>query len=71
MIEREYGICYTPLIELPYFNPVKQTVVDPMHNLFMGTAMYCLELWIKKKHLFHDYVLKIEEKMSHFTAPHC
>lgn len=41
-----------------------------MHNLFMGTATYCLELWIKNNILSHD-VLKIEEKMSHFAAPHC
>lgn len=69
-IEREFGIRYTPLIELPYFNPVRQTVVDPMHNLFLGTAKYCLELWIKNNILSHDDVLKIEEKMSHFAAPH-
>ena len=32
-----------------------------MHNLFMGTATYCLELCIKNNILSHD-VLKIERK---------
>ena len=37
------------LIELPYFNPIKYTVIDPMHNLFLGTAKHCSQLWIKKE----------------------
>ena len=28
---------YTQLSYLPYFNLVDQVVIDPMHNLFLGT----------------------------------
>lgn len=31
------GVCYT---ELPYFDPTRFRVVDPMHNLFLGTGKH-------------------------------
>ena len=37
-IEKDYGIRYSALIDLPYFNPITFAVVDPMHNLLLGTA---------------------------------
>ena len=36
--ESRYGIRYSVLLALPYFNAVRFTVVDVMHNLFLGTA---------------------------------
>ena len=35
-IEKENGVRYSELFCLPYFDPVKMHVVDPMHNLFLG-----------------------------------
>ena len=40
-IEREHGVRYSLLLELPYFDPVKMCGVDPMHNLLLGTAKHC------------------------------
>ena len=37
-LESEKGVRYSSLLELPYFNCIRYNVVDPMHNLFMGTA---------------------------------
>ena len=37
-IESEVGCRYYCLLQLPYFDPVKMTVIDPMHNLYLGTA---------------------------------
>ena len=44
-IERAYGIRYSILLELPYFDASRMCVVDPMHNLLLGTAKHMLELW--------------------------
>lgn len=35
-IENETGVRYTVLTKLPYFDCVRQHVVDPMHNLLLG-----------------------------------
>ena len=37
-LEKKFGGRYTSLLELDYFDPVTQHVIDPMHNLFLGTA---------------------------------
>lgn len=37
-LETEHGIYYSILSELEYFNPILHTIIDPMHNLFLGTA---------------------------------
>ena len=69
-IQKEYGIRYSILIELPYFNPIKHTVIDPMHNLFLGTAKHCLQLWIKKEILTKSDIDTIEQLMLQLYAPH-
>ena len=47
-IEREHGVRYSALVDLPYFNPIRNTVVDPMHNLFLGSAKHVMQIWINK-----------------------
>ncbi|OAD67409.1 hypothetical protein PHYBLDRAFT_102124, partial [Phycomyces blakesleeanus NRRL 1555(-)] len=37
-LEKENGVCWSELHSLKYFNLVKCTLIDPMHNLFLGTA---------------------------------
>lgn len=44
-----YGTRYTELHRLPYFDCVRFTIVDPMHNLFLGTAKRMLETWLEEK----------------------
>ena len=44
------GIKYSSLIELPYPDPIRFTIVNPMHNLFLGTAKYLMkQFWIEKR----------------------
>jgi hypothetical protein len=33
---KEHGARYFELSRLPYFDPVRMTVVDPMHNILLG-----------------------------------
>ena len=44
-VEQETGCLWTELCHLQYFSRVRCTVVDPMHNLFLGTAKRMVELW--------------------------
>lgn len=39
-IELKYGSRYSSLMELAYFDTVRFHIIDPMHNLFLGTAKY-------------------------------
>lgn len=41
-----HGIRYTPFLRLPYFNPITFTIVDTMHNFFLGLLhRHCREIW--------------------------
>lgn len=43
----KYGVYYSCLLQLEYFDAVRFTVIDPMHNLFLGTAKHVFKLWVK------------------------
>ena len=36
-IEHEYGVRYTDLLELPYFDTACCSVINPIHNILLGT----------------------------------
>ena len=44
-VEREYGVRYSELLRLPYFDIIQHHVIDPMQNLLLGTGKYMLTLW--------------------------
>lgn len=29
----------------PYYDPIRFAVIDPMHNLYLGTAKHVLSIW--------------------------
>lgn len=68
-IEREHGVRYTALLKLPYFDPVKMCVVDPMHNLLLGTAKHITELWKSKQILSSSQFDVIQEKVNSMVTP--
>ena len=37
-IERLHGVCYSVLLSLPYYNAIRFSMIDPMHNLLLGSA---------------------------------
>ena len=42
---RMLGVHYSGFCELEYFDCVRFHVIDPMHNLFLGTAKYVFKVW--------------------------
>ena len=42
------GTRYTSLLELHYYGSITMCVIDPMHNLFLGTANKMFKLWCEK-----------------------
>ena len=46
-IEQKFGVRYSVLLELEYLNPIRMHVIDPMHNLLLGTAKHAMEVWLK------------------------
>ena len=68
-LEAEHSVRYSCLIQLPHFDPIRFAVVDPMHNLLLGTAKHVLFVWIKKGILLPDDLQLIEERSEQIAFP--
>ena len=62
-IEKAYGAKYTILLDLTYIDVVRNHVVDPMHNIFLGLAKHAFKTWTdlelltpRKCHILQDKV---------------
>ncbi|KAG1438239.1 hypothetical protein G6F56_012725 [Rhizopus delemar] len=44
-LEKRTGTRFSALHNLPYFDVVRSTSVDPMHGLFLGTAKRMMKIW--------------------------
>ena len=45
-ITSEHGIHYSEFLRLPYFDPMRQLCVDPMHALFLRIlSRHCQDIW--------------------------
>ena len=49
-LEKKYGCRYTSLLRLPYYDAIRMsTIIDPLHNMFLGTAKHILKsVWLPK-----------------------
>ncbi|VDI02384.1 Hypothetical predicted protein, partial [Mytilus galloprovincialis] len=68
-LERNFGTRYSVLLELVYFDPIRMTALDPMHNLFLGTAKHMISVWKTKKLLCDDDFRTIQERLEPFQCP--
>ena len=68
-IERDHGCRYTVLINLPYYDVIKVCIVDPMHNLLLGTAKHVLSVWISTGVIEKSQLLDIQETVDRFNTP--
>ena len=68
-IEREHGVRYSALLELPYFDPVTMCVIDPMHNLLLGTCKHIVEIWKSRAILTSKDFDNIQTRVNAFVCP--
>lgn len=72
-VESKNGTRYTALMDLTYFSCVRMRTIDPMHNLFLGTARHMVkDIWLKNNELSilskHD-LLEIQERVDRCEVP--
>ncbi|KAF8431526.1 hypothetical protein L210DRAFT_3415850, partial [Boletus edulis BED1] len=68
---KEFATWYTQLSRLPYFDIVKQIVIDPMHNLFLGIIeTHFHNIWVQNKILRPNHELaRLHEMLADFVVP--
>lgn len=68
-IEQSYGVRYSVLLSLPYFDVIRYHTVDPMHSLFLGIAKHAVKVWRDLGKIQADHLTTIQEKIDNMTPP--
>ena len=67
--ESECGVRFSILLSLPYFDPVRFTVIDTMHNLYLGTGKHAFKVWVSQGLLSNDDLSEIDRRARLFKTP--
>ena len=67
--EQEAGVRYSDLLRLPYLDIVRCHIIDPMHDLFLGTSKLMLHLWKDRGFLNNSAFEKIQEQIDSIILP--
>ena len=67
-MEMHLGSRFTELFHLPYYNTIQYAIIDPLHNLYLGTAKRIHHHWIEIG-LINNLNLKlIQERVDNFNT---
>ena len=69
-LQRTLGVGWSSLCRLPYFNIVKCHLVDPMHNLYLGTAKHMVKVWKEKGLIKQEHLHLIQVKIDELQVPY-
>ena len=67
-LAKKYGLYYSALLELSYFDCIRFTVIDPMHNLFLGTGKSMFKLWMEQGLLSKQDIQTMEKRIKEFDV---
>lgn len=67
--ESKYGVRYSVLLSLPYFDPVEFTVIDIMRNMYLGTGKHLFQTWIDEKLLTNNQLTQVDSTVKLFRIP--
>ena len=68
-MESSLGCRYSVFLDLPYFNASRFLIIDPMHNLFLGTGKLMIKLWIKSGMLSSNHFVEIQSFVDNMVVP--
>ena len=68
-IERNYGTHWSELHRLPYFDAVRFTIIDVMHNLLLGTPKRMFNDWIDNGDLTREDLRLMKQNAEGLVLP--
>ncbi|PKC01816.1 hypothetical protein RhiirA5_298088 [Rhizophagus irregularis] len=67
---KEHGVRWSELLRLPYMDPIRFAVVDPMHCLFLGVAKWIIKsIFINQNKLNMEQLQTAQNRMDHVNLP--
>ena len=69
-VKSETGFRNTVLLKLPYFDSCRMLLVDPMHNLYLGSAKHVLKaIWIDRNILSYADFEIVQARVDKCCVP--
>ena len=68
-LQKRFGVKYSELLKLPYYDSVKFCIIDPMHNLYLGTAKKIFTLWVESGILSASKLDRLNVLISEVKLP--
>ncbi|OAD79047.1 hypothetical protein PHYBLDRAFT_164129 [Phycomyces blakesleeanus NRRL 1555(-)] len=69
VLEKQHGTHFSELHCLHYFDPFRCTIVDPMHNLFLGTAKRMISVWKDLRYLPTAVLIRMQRLADGILVP--
>src|SRR2546429_4000735 len=67
---KEHGVRWSELLRLPYMDPIRFAVIDPMHCLFLGVAKWIIKsIFINQRKLTMEQLRVVQQKMDQIDLP--
>lgn len=68
-LQTEFGCSFSVLLDLSYFSAIRHHVIDPMHNLFLGSAKRMFEIWFDFELINAKSLKEIEKRVQDLDVP--
>lgn len=68
-LSSESGARYSALFQLPYYDAIRFCLIDPMHNLLLGSAKHVLKTWIEMGILSEADMQKLQKRINIIKPP--
>ena len=70
-LEVEYGLRYSALLQLPYYDAIRMSsIIDPLHNFYLGTTKHIFEdVWLGKELISHRTLESVESRIASIVCP--
>ena len=69
-LELKYGIRFSVIAFLSFYDTIGMRATDPMYNLFLGTAKHIFKIWKNLGYLNKNKLDLLQKKTGQFVVPH-
>ena len=69
-LEAKCGVRYSELCRLPYLNIIRHHVIDPMHNMYLGSSKNMIKIWKEIEILKPEHFDLIQVRLDKMNIPH-
>lgn len=68
-ISKATGARYSVLYQLPYYDAIRFSLIDPMHNLLLGTAKHVLSTWLSNDNISATDLQHLQNRVNAVKPP--